>query len=39
MIFKTVGDVYHRYRLAHQWVAEKLLNVQSESLRLLQGSL
>jgi hypothetical protein len=30
--FKTVGGVYHRYRLVHRWVPETVLNVQSESL-------
>ena len=28
---KTVGRVKYRYRLVHWWVAEMLLNVQSES--------
>ena len=28
---KTVGGVYHRYRLGHWWVPEMVLNVQSES--------
>lgn len=29
---KTVGGVYHRYRLVHRWVPEMVLNVQSNSL-------
>ena len=28
--FQTVGGVYHRYRLGHQWVPEMVLNVQSD---------
>ena len=27
---QTVGRVKYRYRLVHRWVAEMLLNVQSE---------
>ncbi|KAG2191218.1 hypothetical protein INT47_007958 [Mucor saturninus] len=30
IFFKTVGGVYHRYRLGHQWVPEMVLNVQSD---------
>ena len=29
---KTVGRVNYRDRLAHRWVSEMMLNVQSESL-------
>ena len=29
---ETVGCVYNRYRLAHRWVPEMVLNVQSDSL-------
>lgn len=32
---KTVGIIKYRYRLVHWWVAETLLNVQSESFLII----
>ena len=32
---KTVGRVNYRDRLAHRWVSEMMLNVQSESLFII----
>jgi hypothetical protein len=33
--FQTVGYVYNRYRLGHQWVPAMVLNVQSDFRELI----